>query len=332
MTGTALSLALETPGFAGVLGQPTAVATLERALRSGRMHHAYLFEGPGGVGKETAALCLARALVCENPETLGCGKCSACRRAQTLAEEAPQVPLHPDVVLVERGLYPANLLGGGSEATGISVEQVRRIVLSRVGFPPHEGRCLCILIRRADELTPSAANALLKTLEEPPPRTVFVLLTSRPGRLLDTIRSRTLPVRFGPLPSAVVRQILAREGLPGDVAEEAGGSLARARALAEPDVQAKRQAFVDAADRALSAPHAAAALDFAEERPEARDDLLALLAHLGEVYAKRARLEGALEVFAARFAIVQKAIGDVERNASPALTLESMMLSLRAVR
>src|SRR5262249_41967320 len=101
--------------FDKIRGQASALATLERALGSGNIHHAYRFEGPNGVGKEGAAFAFAQALVCRTPSPAGlayqgCGQCSACARATTLAEETPRVPLHPDVVLLERGLYPPDVL------------------------------------------------------------------------------------------------------------------------------------------------------------------------------------------------------------------------------
>ena len=118
--------------FDGILGQETALQTLKTALASGRLHHAYRFEGPDGVGKEQAAFSLARALVCPEQPDVGCGACSACRRVMTRSQEPPCVPLHPDVVLVERGLYPPAVLGRSSpETIGIGVEQVRRIVVAR---------------------------------------------------------------------------------------------------------------------------------------------------------------------------------------------------------
>src|SRR4051812_48064913 len=98
-----------------VLGQSGAIGTLERALRTGKVHHAYRFEGPNGVGKEMTAFALAQALVCATPAPEGhvhhaCGRCSACTRAVTFSSEPPQVPLHPDVVIVERGLYSPEAL------------------------------------------------------------------------------------------------------------------------------------------------------------------------------------------------------------------------------
>lgn len=314
-----------------IIGQRAAILTLQRALGAGKLHHALRFEGPPGVGKETTAWRVAQALVCSAGDPLGCGQCSACQRAVELSDEAPAVPLHPDVLLVQRGLYPPALLGGKSEATGISVEQIRSILLSRLGFPPHEGRALVVIVRDADELTTAAANALLKTLEEPPARTHFILLTTRPGRLLDTIRSRTLPVRFGPLPLADLTTLLERQGLPKELAPLAGGSLERAAQLAEPESRALRDAFVQAVDRAILADHDQVALDAADERPEGRAELTAVLGHLASVYAERARTLSDLPRYARYHEAIEHALRDVESNASPALALEALLLRLRGI-
>jgi DNA polymerase-3 subunit delta' len=318
--------------FSRVLGQEPAIATLERALAGGRVHHAYRFEGPAGVGKELTAFALAQALVCERGT--GCGSCSACHRAVTLSEDDPRVPLHPDVVLLGRGLYRGLLGGSSSEATGISVEQVRRIVLARVGFPPHEGRALVFIVRDADEITVQAANALLKTLEEPHARTHFVLLTSRPSRLLDTIRSRSLPVRFGALPDRVVAAILAERGLDASVAPFAQGSASLAIELADPDAKRERDAFVDAAFGALGAADLAPALKLAEGQKKDRDGLKSQLAFFAQAIAGEAR--GAVandrELALSRafqHRTVLEAIDALERNVQPALALEAMFVRLR---
>jgi DNA polymerase III subunit delta' len=319
-------------GFDRVLGQEPAVATIVRALESGRVHHAYRFEGPAGVGKELAAFTLAQALVCAAEGTLACGRCSACERAVTLSEEEPHVPLHPDVVLVGRGLYPA--IGG--EAAGIGVEQVRRVVLARAGFPPHEGRALVFLVRDADTLTVQAANALLKTLEEPGGRTHFILITSQPNRLLDTVRSRTLAVRFGPLPDAIVARLLEERGLSASVAPLAQGSIAQALALADEEKMSEREAFVNAAFEAMSAPDLASALALSERRASQRDGLREQLGFLAHALAERARELCAnrpdeAERQARRHALVLAAIGEVERNVQPALALEALITRLRSV-
>lgn len=315
-----------------LLGQEIAKTTLLRAIASDKVHHAYRFEGPEGVGKETAAFLFAQALVCESPTSQGgCQACSACRRATTLSSEDPKVPQHPDVILLGRGLYPANLLGGASEATGISVEQVRRIVMARLGFPPHEGRAMVVIIRAADELTVSAANALLKTLEEPRNRTHFVLLTARPMKLLDTIRSRTLAVRFGPLASEVMGELLSANDLPLEVLPYAQGSLARARELASPEARGLRDDFLNGLDLALTQKHPRAALDFADQRPDARNDLIALLSHAATSYAHRAHEETHSELYALRHVELIRAVREVEANVSPALVLESLVTRLNAI-
>ena len=94
------------------------------------------------------------------------------------------------------------------ETQHLSIDQVRALVLARAAFPPLEGRAKVFIVRRAEELSSAAANALLKTLEEPGPRTHFVLLSAVADSLLPTIRSRTQRVRFGPLPDEVVAELL----------------------------------------------------------------------------------------------------------------------------
>jgi DNA polymerase-3 subunit delta' len=326
--------------FDTVQGQPTAVGTLERVLRSGRVHHALRFEGPEGVGKEMAAMALAQALVCTGGNPLGCGVCSACRRAVTLGEGTPAVPLHPDVIFVERGLYPPEVLGrSGPEAKEISVQQIRTVVLERIPFPPHEGRARIFIIRRAEELSISAGNALLKSLEEPGNNTYFVLLVARPARLLSTVQSRSLRIRFAPLPEDVIASVVASRGVSAEVAATvaplASGSVRTALSLADETASRDRQAFLDQAAVALEAGDPAALLGLADDggRDKAllREHLEALSAH----FARRAR-EAALahqpraRILALRYQIVLQALRHMERNASPALLIENMMLRLRA--
>ncbi len=318
--------------FAEVLGQPSAVATLTHALGTGRVHHAYRFEGPAGVGKGLAALALARALLCEQPTPLACGVCGACGRCSSSRGEGTELPVHPDLLVLERGLYKGVI--AASEASGISIEQVRRILLARMGFAPHEGRALVCVVRGADELTVSAANALLKTLEEPPPATFFILVTSRPSRLLDTIRSRTLPVRFGPLPEAVVAQLLAARGLDPKLSVLAHGSMEQALSLAEPEIFAEREAFAQAVLEGCSAPDLAASLSFSEKQKFDRHELFDLLGHLAQTLALRARELVALAPdearrCARRYELVRRALGDLERNVGPQLAFEAMMAKLR---
>jgi DNA polymerase III subunit delta' len=323
--------------FDGVLGQHTAVETLQRALRSGRVHHAYRFEGPDGVGKERAAFALAQALVCTERPDVGCGACSGCRRAITLSPDEPQVPQHPDVVLVERGLYPAGVLGRTTpESAGIGVEQIRRVVLGRAAYPPYEASRLVFIFRAAHELTANAANALLKTLEEPRPGVHFLLITDQPRRLLDTVRSRTLPIRFGPLPDEVVAEILrSHERTPdADVIALASGSARRALALCEPEQVARRERFVAAVLAAIRAPDLGAALQLAAtehlERSELAQDLGSLAQHFALTARQEARSHTARTLRHANgYEEVQAALRALERHTPPALTLESLIARLR---
>lgn len=320
--------------FERILGQPTAVRTLQRALQQERVHHAYRFEGPDGVGKEMAALALAQSLVCTGGTPEGCGLCSACTRVLRFAAEEPHVPQHPDVVLVGRGVYPSNLIGA-KEAAGISVEQVRRVVLGRVGYTPHEGRAIVFIVRDAEELTVSAANALLKTLEEPRAGVHFVLLTSRPNRLLDTIRSRTLPVRFGPLPLTALRTIVEAHGRSTELIALADGSASRALELADQERLDALQSFVRSLDQALGSADLRATLDVAHALPRDKDELRErLLAFAGHVRNSAVNdAESAphkAEGGARRYRVVQSALDALERNASPALVVEAMLVELRA--
>ena len=317
--------------FSHILGQEPALQTLTRALETGHVHHAYRFEGPAGVGKEMAAMALAQALVCEVGGGKACGQCGACMRALRLSEEEPRVPAHPDVILLQRGLYRGRI--SANEATGISIEQVRRIVLERIGYRPHEGRARIFIVRDADEFTVSAANALLKTLEEPGQNTYFVLLTSRPNRLLDTIRSRTLPVRFSPLSDQLVARILQDKGLDPKAALVAQGSVALALDLASEDALKEREDFVAAAQAAIGARDLAPAIKFAEAKRE-RDALRSLLAYFAQSLAIAGRSQVAERVAEAersalRHRVVLSAMQDVERNVSPALALEAMISRLR---
>jgi DNA polymerase-3 subunit delta' len=326
-----------------VRAQPTAVETLQRALRSGRVHHAYLFDGPAGVGKELAAFGLAQALVCERrPEgsAEACGECRACTRAVPRAGQ--DRPAHADVVVIERGLYDPAAIGRRTpETQDISIDQVRTLVLARGAFAPIEGKAKVFVVRRAEELSNAAANSLLKTLEEPGARTHFVLLSSTPDALLPTIRSRALRVRFGALPEAVVAELLEARGTERARAEEiarlAGGSMAVAAALADPEASTHREELVARALAAIEAREPGAAYELAEDAKKGeKADLAVQLEALGAALASRAReavasADRTADVAAARHALVLAALQQLDANASVQLMMESMLLKMRSV-
>ena len=329
--------------FDHVLGQQTAVETLTRALRSGLVHHAYRFEGMAGVGKELVAIAFAQALLCTSNDPLGCGRCDACRRAATFTDDAPRLPLHPDLVLVERGLYPPETIGRDRdkpETKDISVGQIRRVVLAHMAYPPHEGRARIFLVRRAEEMNLEAANALLKVLEEPKPRTYFVLLCAQPERLLPTIRSRSLGVRFGPLPDQVIADILRAHGVPEEhvpaAVAMAGGSAQIALEAADPERNAERQHFIEAVRAAVAAPEVGEGVQLSEGYRGDRHRLLEDLSALGAHYARQAReqLAGSpdlAERWARCHALIGRTTDAVERNASIGLALIDLVLGLRSL-
>src|SRR5262249_39517329 len=164
-------------------GQERAVAQLCRSIERGRVPHAYLFSGPPDAPLVDAAIALAMALCCQRTPGEGCdgdpdAMCDACAKIAS--------GIHPDVVtLVREGA-----------AQIVPIESVRSQVIARVGFPPNEAPLRVFIVEEATALAPPAANALLKTLEEPPGRTMFVLCTTAPDQLLPTIRSRCQRVRF----------------------------------------------------------------------------------------------------------------------------------------
>ena len=138
--------------FRDVLGQPHAVETVRRGLARGKLHHALLFAGPEGVGKELTAFAVARAIVCKVAPGEGCGDCPNCHRAIPVDGG---VPLHPDVVVVARGLYARDVLGRSTdEKTDISVDQIRRVVLDLV-INPADGAGMSWLHRHTEVMEKS---------------------------------------------------------------------------------------------------------------------------------------------------------------------------------
>jgi len=326
-----------------VLGQAAAITTLRRGLREKRLHHALLFVGPPGVGKETTALALGCAVTCTSPSVDdGCGVCQACHRVLTRSTESPQVPLHPDVILVQKGLYPREVLGRSTEEKlDISVDQIRRVVLERVSFPPHEARERLIIVRDAHDLGVSAANALLKTLEEPPHHTRFVLLTDRPGELLPTIRSRTLLVRFAALTDEIVESLLVRtKGLPPEraraLAHLAEGSMARAASLADEQKENVRAEAISALRAA--AGDRVALFDASAEYANSTESRGELDTHLAALLAEEARevrdlvLRGgnnaSIEAAIARWDAAVRLREALTHNANVPLALEAEWLRL----
>ena len=342
------------PLLSQVRAQDAALRTIQRALESGRVHHAYLFAGPDGVGKELAAFGLAQALVCENrgasegglfsaapaaPSFLACGACSSCLRAVPREEE--RRPVHPDIVVIERGLYAPQTIGRRTpETQDISIDQIRTLVLSRAAYAPHEGRAKVFIVRRVEEMSVSAANALLKTLEEPGARTHFILLTSQPDALLPTILSRSMRVRFAPLPDDVVQSILEARGVEPararEVARLSAGSVEAGEHLADPEESEARARFVTRAMEAVAAPGLEPLLALAEDAKKEKDDLRARIGALASAFAEKASEAARADhrdsaVWAARGRLALTALEHLDFNNAPQMVVESMLSRMRGL-
>jgi DNA polymerase III subunit delta' len=220
--------------FPAITGHKPLLTLLARATARGSLPPSLIFSGPDGVGKRMAAVALAQALNCERPipwpdeaGVSGCGECAACRRIAR--------GVHADVLFVEPG-----------DSGSIGVDLVREAI-DRTAYRPFEGRKRVVIVDEADALLPPAQNALLKTLEEPPAASVFVLVTARPDLLLATVRSRCQQLRFGPLAPSEVAEVLMREhDVPSAEAHAAAagsdGSIGRALAGGSDEVVDDREA------------------------------------------------------------------------------------------
>jgi DNA polymerase-3 subunit delta' len=200
-----------------VVGHRRLVALIARSVSRQLLPPSLIFSGPAGVGKRLTAIAAAQLLNCtrrvgEAPAIDACGVCAACTRIAR--------GVHSDVIVVEPG-----------DSGSIKIEQIRDIV-DRAAYRPFEGRCRVVIVDAADALVHAAQNALLKTLEEPPASSLFILVTAQPDMLLPTVRSRCPNLRFGPLPAEDLVAALVRRGRTETearaVAATADGSLRRA--------------------------------------------------------------------------------------------------------
>ena len=225
-------------------GHDDVVEKFRRALARRRLGSSFLFAGPSGVGKRTFALKLAQALLCEvrpEAEMDPCEECPSC--IQIKAES------HPDLLLVakpkDKTALPLELLIGDKE------HRNRQGVCHDIAMKSFSGRRKVAVIDDADFLNPEGANSLLKTLEEPPPSSVLILVGTSPAKQLPTIRSRCQLIRFRPLSSATVAELLERQGLVNDSSEakrlaaHGSGSLGTAMEMAGAELGDFRGPFLE---------------------------------------------------------------------------------------
>jgi DNA polymerase-3 subunit delta' len=219
--------------FDSVAGHHRVLALLARAMSRDTLPPALLLAGPEGVGKRRTAVAIAETLNCLEVRTTGdleidaCGECSSCRRIGR--------GVHPDVVILEPG-----------DNGTIKIDEIRDVI-DRANYRPFEGRRRAVIVDEADTMMPAAQNALLKTLEEPRPGTVFVLVSSAPDALLPTVQSRCPRLRFGRMPASDVAGVLMRDHEYGEAearaaAADADGSVGRALASQSVDLMGARDA------------------------------------------------------------------------------------------
>ena len=254
--------------FRDIVGHRRLVGLVARSIRRGTLPPSLIFAGPEGVGKRLLAIATAQALNCQSPRTPteddadpervglheidACGVCPPCSKIAR--------GIHPDVIVVEPG-----------DTGTIKIDQVRGVI-DRAGYRPFEGRRRVVIIDQADALVPQAQNALLKTLEEPPSASAFLLVTSRPDALLPTVVSRCPRLRFRPLDADDVASVLIRRGR-GEAearatAAAADGSIGHALATSGEDLVEARQVAVKVLLQA-------AAVEDPRRRLDSTKDLLA---------------------------------------------------------
>ena len=330
--------------FRGIAGHRPLLELLARAIARETLPPSLIFAGPFGVGKHLTALSLAQALNCENPQTYGdgtdaCGTCRSCSRIER--------GMHADVVVVEPG-----------DSGSIKIDQIRDVI-DRCGYRPFEGRRRVVIIDPADAVVVAGQDSILKTLEEPPPASVIVLITERPDMLLPTIRSRCQRLRFGPLTPQEVADILVRDhemsaSEAHAAAAAADGSVGRAIDGGAEDAMEARDAAARLLQGAATSTDPRRRLDGAKaltggagDRDELSRRLLAmssLVRDLGLLAARadertlaNADLKPQLQALARSydgeralkaFAVVDRALWALDRNASPKIVADWLALNL----
>lgn len=343
--------------FRAITGHRPLLDLLARATARDTLPPSLVFAGPEGVGKRLTALALAQALNCDRPidddmrgdiggaAPMSAGKdaCGACAPCKRIARG-----VHADVLVLEPG-----------DSGAIKLDRVREAI-DRAAYRPFEGRRRLVMIDGADALNVEAQNALLKTLEEPPPASVFVLITDRPDMLLPTVRSRCQRLRFGPLPPGDVAAVLQRDhGMSATEAHAAAaasdGSIGRAldgsagNAMEARDAAALLLKGAAASSDPLRRLQGAKALvgSGAADRDELSRCLLAmssLIRDLGLLQAQaddrtlanadlKPQLQSLLRSFDGdrtlhAFSVVDRALWALDRNASPKIVADWLALNI----
>jgi DNA polymerase-3 subunit delta' len=322
--------------FLDIYGHERQITIIRKAISQNHIGHAYLFSGIDAIGKRTLAWELAAALNCEKADSLhdACGECPSCRKMQHSS--------HPDVTVVT------------AEGQYIRINAIREIQ-EQIAFKPFEGRWRVIIINDADRMNDQAANALLKTLEEPASSNVLILITARPYALPATVISRCRHMRFNPLSvDTIARFLISRREMEAPkahlLAGLSGGSIGKALELDQEDIVTCRTEIVQLLDQTrrddpLSILNLASF--FGQDKKEIKQCLdiikkcfrdalvfketgkkeMLINQDKSPVIASMAgRLSG--EQILRNIFLVEKAVETIEQNVNKTLTLETMAFKL----
>jgi DNA polymerase-3 subunit delta' len=322
--------------FLDIYGHEKQIVILKQALAQNRVGHSYLFSGLDATGKKTLALEFAKVANCEKVDEIhdSCGKCPSCLKISRNN--------HPDIFFVE------------AEGQFIRINAIREIQ-EQMTFKPMEGRRRIFIIDNADKMNDQAANALLKTLEEPSPANILILITAKPYTLPSTIISRCRHMRFNPLSHNTVAQFLIeRMNMEKKnallLAGLSGGSIGQALELNKDDVIAYRTQILKLlANTKKSEPLSllAFASFFSQDKSEIKqgfnilitcfrdalvyketknDQMLINQDNSSFIASLASRLSG--EQILQNIALVEKAGKTIEQNVNKSLTLETMAFKL----
>jgi DNA polymerase-3 subunit delta' len=320
----------------GIIGHAWAVELLAGQIALGQERHAYLITGPQGVGRRTLALRFAQALNCQNSPVPGqsCRKCSTCARFESMQ--------HPDLLVVQ----------AEHEGEVLRIDQVRELQHS-LALAPYEARYRVAILLRFEEAHASAANAMLKTLEEPPPQVVVILTAVNLESLLPTIASRCEVIRLRPLSiRATSHGLQSVAGVPADSADKlahiSGGRPGYAlRLYSQPQLLEQRRVFLEELIDLLTGSRRerfAFVAGRMNDREGLRNELQVWLTFWRDVLILTSgirgeitnldyggqlnQLAGVISLHAAQFYVnsVEKAINRLDRNVNLRLVLEVLLL------
>lgn len=311
----------------GILGHDEIVEQFRRTLKAGRLASTYLFVGPAGVGKRRFALELARSLLCTEAaegKLEPCGKCESCRMFAA--------GNHPDLEVIglpaDKSTLPIELFIGDRD------HRNQEGLCHRIGLRPFFGRRKIAIIDDADHFGIPSANCLLKTLEEPPPSALLILIGTSPSRQLPTIRSRSQIVRFRGLDCETVAKILLESGVVADqqlasrAAELSEGSIEQARRMVDPELWAFRDQlakalFASPIDGVRLARSIQTFVDEAgKEAPARRERLRIVIGFVVEIYRSKLRAYPLREADIQALDGCLLALEQIDRNANLGLVIQ----------